>query len=651
MITVITLGLAACTPQPADIPQYGGDRTQVTPVDTTATQPADTTGTQPADTTGTTPVEPPEPVEDGTGTVLVIGGGSSGVCAGIQAARLGVDVVIAEETPWLGGMLTSAGVSATDGNHKMRQGLFGEFANALIMHYGSLEALKTGWVSNMLYSPKVAEQILEDWVSTYNNLTVIKNAVFTGISENTDGWTATFETPEGPRTISADIVIDCTELGDVAKAAGIPYRVGMDSPAYAGEPMAIGPNDVVQDLTMVMTLKDYKKDVTIPRPEDYDESLYYNSCKSAYNVENTTGQTIWTAGEMMSYGLLPGGEYMINWPIYGNDYYVNLIDMTGGERAEAIRKAKNHSLGFLYYLQTKIGYNTLGLADDQYPTEDLFPLIPYHRESRRIEGEYLFSVTEAASPFEYTGYRTGVAVGDYPVDHHHYQYPDWSSIKISFPKIVPFTVPLGTMIPKTRDNFLVAEKSISVTNLINGSTRLQPVTMELGQAAGALAALSIKKRLSPREVSVRDVQEALLSAGARLQPYLDLEPTSPDFLVLQRIGSTGIMRGKGETIGWSNEMRFRINDYLLKSELYMTDYYGIPYDGSTAAISGAEFVDLIERAVRNAPGYTTDQAAGLPLDTPLRSASNVRRLEAARLIDEVLDPFHTHCVGLQGEVL
>lgn len=588
------------------------------------------------DTTVVTPPEPP--VLEGTGTVLVIGGGSSGVCAAIQAARMGVAVVLVEETPWLGGMLTSAGVSATDGNYKMRQGLFGEFARALEMHYGSMAALKTGWVSNMLYSPKVAEQIFETWVSDYNDLTVIKEAVFESISGGAGGWTATFSTPSGSSTVSADIVIDCTELGDVAKAAGIPYRVGMDSPSYAGESMAIGPNDVVQDLTMVMTLKNYGRDVTIPRPEDYDESLYYNSCKSKYNVENTTGQTIWPADEMMSYGLLPGGEIMINWPIHGNDYYVNLVDMSRSERAEAIKRAKNHSLGFLYYLQTKIGYNTWALADDQYPTADRFPLIPYHRESRRIEGEYLFSVNEAASPFNYNGYRTGIAVGDYPVDHHHYQYPDWRSIAISFPKIVPFTVPLGCVIPKGKDSFIVAEKSISVTNLINGSTRLQPVTMELGQAAGALAALAIKGQKQPREVSVRDVQEALLSAGARLQPYLDLEPSSPDFLVLQRIGSTGIMRGRGETVGWSNEMRFRVGDNLLKTDLYLTDYYGIPHEASTAAYSGAAFVELIE------------SIAGHSVDTPLRSKSVVTRLEAARLIDEVLDPFHSFNVALDGSV-
>ena len=632
-ILILVAALAvACMPEPAKEPQEpdkpGIDTTEVNP-------PVDTTSIEPVDTTETPPVVPPE---DGTGTVLIIGGGSSGVCAAIQAARLGVDVILVEETPWLGGMLTSAGVSATDGNHKMRQGLFGEFANALVRHYGSLDALKTGWVSNMLYSPKVAENIFETWVSDYNNLTVIKNAVFKSISGGAGGWTATFDGKDGALTLEADIVIDCTELGDVAKAAGVPYRLGMDSPSYAGEAMAIGPNDVVQDLTMVMTLKNYSRDVTIEKPEGYDESLYYNSCKSDYNVENTTGQTIWPADQMMSYGLLPNGEIMINWPIHGNDYYVNLVDMSREDREKAIAKAKLHSLGFLYYLQTKIGYKTWGMANDQYPTADGFPLIPYHRESRRIEGEYLFSVNEAVSPYNYKGYRTGIAVGDYPVDHHHWQYPDWQSIVIDFPKIVPFTLPLGVLIPKDKDAMLVAEKSISVTNLINGSTRLQPVTMELGQAAGALAALAIKKRVQPREVPVRDVQEALLKAGARLQPYLDVEPTSPDFLVLQRVGSTGIMRGKGETIGWSNECHFRTGDALLKNELFLEDYYGIPHDNSTAAHSGATFVALIERIAER------------DIDSPLREKSTVTRLEAARFIDEALDPFHTFNVSLNGEV-
>ena len=56
-------------------------------------------------------------------TILVVGGGVSGTAAGIQAARMGYSTLIVEETLWLGGMLTAAGVSATDGNYNLPGGI------------------------------------------------------------------------------------------------------------------------------------------------------------------------------------------------------------------------------------------------------------------------------------------------------------------------------------------------------------------------------------------------------------------------------------------------------------------------------------------------------------------------------------------------
>ena len=63
--------------------------------------------------------------------VVVAGGGAGGTAAAIEASRCGASVLIVEETPWLGGMLTSAGVSAIDGNYRLRGGIFGEFCDSL----------------------------------------------------------------------------------------------------------------------------------------------------------------------------------------------------------------------------------------------------------------------------------------------------------------------------------------------------------------------------------------------------------------------------------------------------------------------------------------------------------------------------------------
>ena len=51
--------------------------------------------------------------------VVVVGGGTGGTAAAIEAARGGARVLVVEESPWLGGMLTSAGVSAIDGNYRL----------------------------------------------------------------------------------------------------------------------------------------------------------------------------------------------------------------------------------------------------------------------------------------------------------------------------------------------------------------------------------------------------------------------------------------------------------------------------------------------------------------------------------------------------
>ena len=96
--------------------------------------------------------------------VLVIGGSTSGVAAELSSARQGVFTVLIEEGPWLGGMLTSAGVSGVDGNTKLPSGIWGEFRDSLIQHYGNKKALQTGWVSNHLFEPSVGNRIFQNMV-------------------------------------------------------------------------------------------------------------------------------------------------------------------------------------------------------------------------------------------------------------------------------------------------------------------------------------------------------------------------------------------------------------------------------------------------------------------------------------------------------
>ncbi len=587
--------------------------------------------------------------------VVIVGGGTSGVAAALTASRQGVRTLLVEEHEWLGGMLTSAGVSATDGNYNLRGGLWDEFRTALEEHYGGTEALKSGWVSNVMFEPSVADSLFKAMAAREKTLEVVYRTTASDFEYGDGTWHLTLGYEGCGRRISTRILIDATELGDVAREVGVPYDVGMDSAAETGEEEAVGEgNDIVQDLTYVAILKDYGRDVTIDRPEGYDPSVFACCCINPLCVNPKEPDRMWPREKMITYGKLPNGKYMINWPIEGNDYYVNMVDLSPEEREQAVRRAKNHTLGFLYFMQTELGFNTLSLADDEYPTADLLPFIPYHRESRRIRGVVRFTLSDINAPYRNTFYRTAVAVGDYPVDQHHTRYPDWKSLpNLYFHPVPSYGVPLGVLLPREEKGLIVAEKSVSVTNLVNGSTRLQPVVMQLGEAAGAMAALAVKQGCEPREVGVRKVQEMLLEGGGYLLPYLDLKASDPRFRAMQRIGVTGILRGRPAHAGWSNQTWFDADCEVAEKVLcegLRTLYPGVKPSAEETPVTGERLGELLGEALGRDCCGETDRTARR-LIGHYDPQKTLTRLECALLIDAVADPFHRLEVDLEGRIV
>ncbi len=580
--------------------------------------------------------------------LLIVGGGASGTMAGIQAARMGVQAFIIEETDWLGGMLTSAGVSAIDGNHRMPSGLWGEFRAHLYHYYGGPEKVFTGWVSNTLFEPHVGNHILKQMAAKEPKLEISYQTRFQSIRKENGRWRVTVQKGRKTYYIEAKLVIDATELGDVMAAAGAKYDIGMDAAAETGEAQAPAQsNDIIQDLTYVVVLKDYGKgaDKTIRKPEGYNAEEFRHSCDVSDPASFDSPDN--NCHKMMQYGRLPNNKYMINWPKSGNDYYLNIIEKTPAERAEALKAAKLHSLRFIYYLQNALGYKNLGIADDEFPTADKLPMIPYHRESRRLKGEALLTVNHVAKPYEQPQplYRTGIAVGDYTIDHHHEKNP--SAPKIDFVKIrVPsYNVPLGSLLPKDTDGLIVAEKSISVTNIVNGATRLQPVVLGIGQAAGALAATALKHNTEPRKVSIRDVQQALLDSKAYIMPFIDVPAESPYFAAIQRVGATGILKGTGVPYQWANQTWFYPERIPSRYDVVegLRSYYEPlrTFWGASGEPLTLQFLlELFEKCGKKITFQQAEADWG-KLSLPGTPAADMRlnRAATAVLIDHYLDPF------------
>ncbi len=505
--------------------------------------------------------------------VLIIGGGAGGTAAGIQSARLGVKTLMVESSPWLGGMISAAGVSAIDGNHKLPSGLWAEFRNLLYQVYGGPEAVETGWVSNTLFEPHTADSLFKRMAAAEKDLTILYSHHFKLLKRTGNkilSVSVLDKTSRQTVIIYPKMVIDATELGDVMAAAKVPYSLGMEAGSVTKEKVGINKsNDIVQDLTYVAILKDYGRDAdcTIVKPKNYTPSEFDAAC-SDYYFDKTRKAPNVDSKKMLEYAKLPNNKYMLNWPLYGNDTYLNIVELNEAGRARELEKAKEQTKRFIYFIQHQLGYKNLGLANDEFPTEDRFALMPYHREGRRVKGLVRFTMRHIAEPFTYGEplYRTGISVGDYPIDHHHKKNLD-APQHLEFYPVPSFNVPLGALIPQQVENLIIAEKGISVSNVANGTTRLQPCVLLTGQAAGALAALSIKQSLIPKKVSVRLVQQQLLNARAFIMPYIDVKPDDAFFESIQKIGATGIIKGKGLPYKWANQTWFYPEQPMSQYEL------------------------------------------------------------------------------------
>src|SRR6187551_3268187 len=67
--------------------------------------------------------------------VVIVGAGSGGVSAAIQASRMGSSVLLLEETDYVGGQMTTSGVTSMDGNYNYKYGIYKEFINKIIAYY------------------------------------------------------------------------------------------------------------------------------------------------------------------------------------------------------------------------------------------------------------------------------------------------------------------------------------------------------------------------------------------------------------------------------------------------------------------------------------------------------------------------------------
>jgi hypothetical protein len=429
-----------------------------------------------------------------------------------------------------------------------------------------------GWVSPLCHEPRVALAVLEEMLAPFvssGRITILRE--HKPVAAEVDGDRLRAVTVRdlnsgNELTIHADYFIDATELGDLLPLSGAEYVTGFESQRMTNEPSAPAdyqPNNV-QAFSVCFAL-DYLEgqDHTIERPAQYDfwrdfippltppwpgpllswtithprlltpHTYYFDPMREP--AKAFAG--LWTFRRIVDRSNFEAGAYasdicLVNWP--QTDYLLgDILNCSEEERSRHIAEARQQSLSLVYWLQTEAprpdggqGWPGLRLRGDVTGARanDLgLAKMPYIRESRRIKAEFTISeqhVAEALRPGETHAerYHDSVGIGYYRIDLH----PSTGGDNYIDVGSLPFRIPLGSIIPVRMENLLPACKNIGTTHITNGCYRLHPVEWNIGEAAGALAAFCLERRVTPRGVyrtqkRLEDFQRRLIDRGVALE--------------------------------------------------------------------------------------------------------------------------------------
>ena len=571
--------------------------------------------------------------------LVIAGGGTGGTAAAIQASRLDVKVLIVEPTSMLGGQATAAGVSTMDDMSRIESGFYKEFIDRVKNYYAAMKkSINTPyWKEHgKAFEPSVGDKILKEMAASENIDILFHSKI---LSVDNEKKIVTVQTQNEIREINYKILIDATEYGDILPMIGARYRAGnFISPNIKKNSFIQDitwttiirkyPDGVPEKLKAKTPLPDYER-----AQKNYKNYVTKNGFdfRGKYPVKMPVNLISHNAYRAVPDSFTPGNYTGArkNWPkitktgvnwandypgmyMLMNHYGLNVMYLEDKETREKIElDALIKTLNFIYYIQNELGANWSvdeneygelpeilktwkDFPDDWKEIARHMPPIPYVRESRRVLAEY--TLASKAVHENSLSWRNGhknqelsdsIAIGGYNLDVHGGDDDDdiekdlgecQASIWGNMPQ-GPFQVPIKILIPESLDNFIAAEKNLSMSRLVSSALRLQPITMMTGQAAGALAAVAVKKNLQPREVQALLVQKKLAEAGVVLSlcNYSDVPREHKNFAAIQISNLYGLLKPRsypsmtGANINSSaskgQKGRFAPDKFITKQEL------------------------------------------------------------------------------------
>ena len=408
--------------------------------------------------------------------VLVVGGGTAGTIAAIQAGRAGLRTALVESGSQLGGVTTTGGVSFPGLFHAWGKQIVAGIGWELVIKAVALDsgqlpdfsvAPERHWMHQIRINGPVYAALAEE-ACTRAGVQLHFYEIPTQVLETDRGWKIKTVGKNMRRTILTKQLIDCTGGANIVGQIGFPRLR----------------EEETQPGTLIFKLGGYDVGTL---DEDAIQRQFIAAMKDGRlqhgDVSNPRARFI---GYLRN-----GGE---------NAQHVFGADASTSDRHTKTNIAGRQSLlRILRFVRSLPGCENARVLKAQAETAV--------RETYRIVGEVQITHDDYTSGRHF---EDAVSYSFYPIDLH-----DKDGVKPQpLSEGTVATVPLRALIPKNSHNLLVAGRSVSSDRLANSALRVQASSMAMGQAAGAVAAVSVRLETTPRDVPLSDLHDLLVLHGA-----------------------------------------------------------------------------------------------------------------------------------------
>jgi hypothetical protein len=426
--------------------------------------------------------------EDQLADVVVVGGGLSGVCCAVTAARQGLRVTLVQDRPVLGGNASSEvrlwvlGATSHMGNN-----------NRWAREGGVIDEIL---VENMWRNPEgnpvLFDSILLELVTLEPRIKLLLN---TAVHEVTMADDSTIQSAKAfcsqnqtLYVLEAPLFVDASGDGILGFLSGAEFRMGAEAASEFNE--ALGGEEENQELlghSLYFYTRDTGRPVKYVAPAFALQDIVKIPRFRELRVSDT-GCRLW-------------------WLEYGGN--MDTVYETEEIKWELWRVA----YGVWNYIK-----NSGNFPDSENLTLEWMGMIPGKRESRRFMGDKILTQNDVVSQ---ATHQDAVSFGGWAIDLHPADgvfspqpgCTQWHSKGV-------YQIPYQTMYSRNIRNLFLTGRLISATHIAFGSTRVMATCAHNGQAVGVAAAQCKEQNLYPRDLTepgrMHRLQQTLLRTGQHI---------------------------------------------------------------------------------------------------------------------------------------